>query len=182
VKRKPRAVTVIGRTSRWAVLAILLSVLFAQQAWGAIACHCGSHSALTASLNECGPRSEEPTDAPRSTCHSDASHREDPADPSHSGDHRDVAEISSARPVIVAANPGDLTRHSAVVSCCCMAQASVPEASIASVSTQQPIPIQSAPAIVLPGASVTGASAHNHGPPRSVFSRPLYIVQSSLLI
>ena len=180
---KRTAIGFIGRASRWAAfLVIVLSFLSARQSWALIACHCRSHGNLAASLTQPVHDSEQLSETHHQACHHEASANESAGD-SHDS-RNDDEDISPCVPAPAAGNPKDRTLQSAAsdVSCCCPSQASAPEVPIVSFSTQQPIPIEEAPAAFVSCRLVTAVSINIHGPPGPARSRPLYIVQSSLLI
>jgi hypothetical protein len=205
VERKQRTMAFIGRASRWsAVLAVALAVLSAQQSWGAPACHCESHSKLTGNVSYCAHDGEEPTTANRhSTCddgttldpeeatethHRVEGHkghdREGPWNNHPASERESLGTSSTVPPAAVVNGLATRTGRSGLagISCCFLAQTTAPEVLIAPFSNQQPIPIDGTPAFVVTGTLVTAASGNIHGPPGFTCSRPLYIVQSSLLI
>ena len=169
-----------SRGSRWAaVLVIVLSVLSAQQSWAVIACHCGN---FVAALTQPGRDSERLSETHCAACRRQTRENETAG---NSRDSRDKDQnIASDVPALVTGTPKDQTLQSVTInaSCCCPSQPPVPVGSVVSFSIQQPIPIEEAPAVVVSGLLATAVSINIHGPPTSTRSRPLYIVQSSLLI
>ncbi len=185
MERKQTAIILFHRTSRWAAsLVIGLSVLSAQQPRAAIACRCESHGNLVASLAHSTHYIEQFSDTHHSGCHNESCENEAASD-SHDSEDNDE-DISSAGSATAVSNPGDQSIQlvTSDVSCSCLSQAPVPEVSVVYFPAQQPTAIWYAPAIAVT-VLVTAASGNIniHGPPsRSECSRPLYIVQSSLLI
>jgi hypothetical protein len=103
---------------------------------------------------------------------------------SHSAIHHDAPFDRSG--VTEWAVPATHTAHQAGqssgrVSCCCIVYSS-PVQSAVILSTQQTVPVEDAPPVVASAGLATMASASSHSPPGLATSRPLYIVQSSLLI
>lgn len=181
MERKQTTIAFIGRVSRWAaVLAIVLSVLSMQQSWAALACHCDSHNKSIAEQSQARHDKGEP-ETHHSACHHNACDGEG-AERSHGSGDGDEDSAAPDSPAIPSNPTATVNSGPGAVSCCCLAQASPPEVSTLSFLTQQPTPIEGAPAVLVPGVSVTAVSINIHGPPRSARSRPLYIVQSSLLI
>ena len=147
----------------------------------------GRRSLATASLrassaksNQVGHDGEDSKEA-QSDCHHNTCEGEAPEGSHGSGERAE--DSSSAELPAVPDNP-TATQNSGLraVSCFCMVQASPPDLSTFSLLTQQPTPIEGAPASLVPGVSASTVSINIHGPPRSASSRPLYLVQSSLLI
>ena len=180
MERKQTAIILITRVSRWAaVLAIVLSVLSTQQSWAAFACHCESHSKLTAESNHVGHDGEDSKEA-QSDCHHNACEGEAP-EGSHDSDRAEDSS-SAESPAVPDSPTASENWGSRAVSCCCLIQASPPDVSTLSLLTQQPAPIEDAPVSLVPVVSLSAVMISIHGPPRSASSRPVYLVQSSLLI
>ena len=179
MERKQIAI-ILARISRWAaVLAIVLSVLSTQQSWAALACHCESHSKLTAESNHAGPDGED--SEAHSECHHNTCEGEAP-EGLHGSRNRAEDSSSAELPAVPVNPPAMQNPGSRGVSCCCMVQAPPPDLSTFSLLTQQPISIEATPASLVSGLSLGAALINIHGPPRSASSRPLYLIQSSLLI
>jgi hypothetical protein len=173
MSRNPRVKRIVSWTSRWAARAIVLAVLSTQQGWAAIAC-------------QCEPRPDTKPAAATSHCgHGEATETEQAA-PAKSNEaaglHGTHNRPAAQHSVVLASTreAGQPVQHT--ISCCCLSLASDPATPAASSSTQQSIAVEDAPAVVVSPAMSMTASVSIHGPPRSAPSRPLYIVQSSLLI
>ena len=183
MKRK-RTAMLIRWTGRWAaVAAIVLSVLSAQQSWGAIACHCESHPKLAPAGNHCELHSDEVPETD-SLCGGEAPDAKGVVETDHASSRHKASGPSSVNESAMvpnAAHGGVAPSSSKSISCCCFAQSSGDEPWI-TLSTTQPIPVEDAPGTIASGTFATTASANIHRPPESACSRPLYIVQSSLLI
>lgn len=179
MERKETAIVLISSASRWvAVLAILLSFLSAQQAWAALACRCDSHTKLTANASQYDR--EGPAETHHSACHHNTCDGETSEGSHRSGDGNE--ESSSAESPAIPGSPIAMVNSGAGASCCCTVQASPSDLSTLPFLTQQPTPVEVAPAVLVAVVSVTAVSVNIHGPPRPAGSRPLYIIQSSLLI
>lgn len=178
-KNKPAII--INRASRRAlVLVIALAALSAQQSWAA-ACQCESHSKLTAKASQSRHGGEESTERHHSACHNNTRDGEAPKGLHHSGDE-DEDSSSPISPAIPNNPTATVSSGAGAVSCCCMVQASPPDVSPLSFLTQQPTPVEVAQTAPVGGISLAAVSIDIHRPPRCARSRPLYIVQSSLLI
>ena len=182
VARKQTAMTLITWASRWAaVLAIVLSVLCAQQSWAALTCHCESHRKLTANASQRGRERDDSAETHHSACHHKTCEGEASEGSHRSGDGDE--DSSSAESPAIAGNPTPtMNSGSGALSCCCIVHASPPDTSTLSFLTQETTPVEVAPAVFVASASVAVVSINIHGPPESISSRPLYIIQSSLLI
>jgi hypothetical protein len=187
VHAKQTVAGVIGRIGLWiTVLTVVLSVLSVQQSWAAIVCHCESHDELLASFNNTGRESEHSEDARHSACHHAAC---EPATATADEDADESVETSQAESSASESHavPGN-TPDSAVrsvmpsVSCCCLRQATPSEVSAASFAVREPVSPGNPTDVVVPDVSMPSVSIRIHGPPDFTNTRPLYIVQSSLLI
>jgi hypothetical protein len=103
---------------------------------------------------------------------------------SHSAIHHDAPFDRSG--VTASAVPATDSAHQAGqssgrVSCCCIAYSS-PVQTAVTFATQQTVPVEDAPAVAGSAAYAKTAPPNSHSPPGLATSRPLYIVQSSLLI
>jgi hypothetical protein len=171
-----------GRSRRWAaVLAVALPVLSAQQSWAALVCRCGSQAEPMAEASLAGRSSEHLAQIHHSGWHHDTCDGEAPDGSQSTGG---AAENSShAQSPSIPSNPVSALKSGSIgLSCCCVAQAPPPDPSTLSFLTQQPKPVEAAPVVLVATARVAGLSTRIHGPPQPPQTRPLYIVQSSLLI